>query len=576
MSLSSRPSSIFASVFQELLASCPQARIEKGPSLEFKSGAAKEDCCLVHSPQHIVDVARELKKNYPFLMDVCGVDYPERSKRFELVYHFADPQKQQRLRVKVPLSEGEAIPSVTSVYRSADWFEREAYDLFGIPFTGHPNLRRILCHNDFVGHPLRKDYPADKRQPCLTPLDHVFAKDRERMMREEKDYLSDKVWINIGPAHPATHGTLRFMAILEGETVKKLDFEIGYLHRCFEKMAETHTYNQVIPYTDRLNYCSAPMNNNVWCRTIEKLCDIQVPLRADMIRVIIDEFSRCIDHFVCIVTQALDLGGMTNFWLGMKAREAVLSLFEKLCGARLTVSLARVGGLGFELPPGWVEEALRVCDIIMEARSEVDTLCTKNRIFVNRMVGVTSVSAEDAINWGFTGPCLRACGVPMDLRKDEPYSAYEYFNFDIPIGETGDCYDRYMVRMEEIKQSVSIIRQALKSLPEGPICSSDPRVSLPDKENVYGNIEGLMHQFMRVIHDVRPPIGEVYCASEAANGELGFYVVSDGSSHPYRVKCRPPCFAIFQAFPSILPGHMLSDVIATLGTLNIVAGELDR
>ena len=212
----------------------------------------------------------------------------------------------------------------------------------------------------------------------------------------------------------------------------------------------------------------------------------------------------------------------------------------------------------------------------MQARAEVDTLCTKNRIFVRRMVGVTAISAAEAINWGFTGPCLRAAGVARDLRKDEPYGGYENFKFDVPIGETGDCYDRYMVRMEEIKQSVSIIRQALDQIPVGPVKIDDTRISLPEKENVYGNIEGLMHQFMKVIYDVQPPAGETYYANEGANGELGFYIVSDGTSYPYRVKCRPPCFAIFQAFSSLLEGHMIADVIASLGTINIIAGELDR
>lgn len=531
---------------------------------------------LILTPNELIDSVKILMPHLPYMMDLCGVHYPEREKPFEVVYHLAHPGRRKRLRLKVLLDQGESVPSLISLYKSANWFEREAWDMFGIPFTGHPDLRRILCHEDFEGFALRKDYPADKRQSLRTPLEHVFAKDKERMIRDDTDYLSDKVWLNIGPAHPATHGTLRFMAVLSGETIEKMDVEIGYLHRCFEKMAETHTYNQIIPYTDRLNYCSAPLNNNAWCRTIEKLLKIRVPPRAEAMRVIIDEFSRVIDHFVCIITQALDLGGFTNFWLGMRAREAVYDLFEKLCGARLTVSLSRIGGMGFDLPGGWVKQALETCELILQARDEIHSLCTENRIFVNRMVGITAISADDAINFGFTGPCLRAAGVAMDLRKDEPYSGYEHYDFDIPVGETGDCYDRYMVRMEEINQSVRIIKQALNNIPSGPIKVDDPTISMPAKENVYGNIEGLMNQFMRVIHDIQPPAGEVYCASEGANGELGFYVVSDGSQKPYRVKCRPPCFAIFQSFPELLKGHMIADAIAALGTLNIIAGELDR
>lgn len=524
----------------------------------------------------IAEVASFLLPKLPFLMDICGVDYLGRDPRYEVVYHFANPERQIRLRIKVKINDHTAIPSICHIYKTANWFEREAFDMFGIKFSGHPDLRRILCHQDFKGYPLRKDYPADKQQPLLTPLEHTFAKDKERMTTNEKDHLSDKIWINIGPAHPATHGTLRFMAILEGELIKDMDLEIGYLHRCFEKMAETHTYNQVIPYTDRLNYLSSPLNNNTWCRTIEKMCGIEAPERAKVIRVILDEYSRIIDHLVCIITQLLDLGALTNFWIGMRAREAVYSLFEKLCGARLTVSLARVGGLGFDLPKDWVSDAKEVLKVILETHKEIDILATKNRIFTSRMVGITEIDANSAINWGFTGPCLRACGVPRDLRVDQPYGGYENYDFDIPIGERGDCYDRYMVRMEEIKQSVRIIEQGLDNIPSGPITVNNVGVSKPSKQDVYNNIEGLMNQFMSVVFDVEPPKGEIYHANEGANGELGFYVVSDGSGKPYRVKCRPPCFAIFQAFPELVKGHLLADAIAALGTINIVAGELDR
>jgi NADH-quinone oxidoreductase subunit C/D len=534
-----------------------------------------EDVFVVDA-KSIQGVTAELKKHFPYLLDVAGVDYPERDKRFDVVYHLLNPDTKRRLRVKAPVADGESIASVTNIYRSANWFEREAFDLFGIKFTGHPNLRRILCHEDFVGHPLRKDYPADGNQELRTALHHSFEKDRARMMAEEEDHLSDRVWLNIGPAHPATHGTLRFMAVLSGETIEKLDVEIGYLHRCFEKMCETHNYNQIIPYTDRLNYCSAPMNNNAWCRTIEKMLGIEVPARAQAMRVILDEFSRIIDHFVCICTNAVDLGALTNFWLGFQARERVYDLFEKLCGARLTVSLARVGGMGFDLPEGWIEQAKETLKVIEQAHAEVDTLLTKNRIFVKRMVGAGPISKQDAIDWGFTGPCLRAAGVPLDMRQYNPYYGYDQLEFDIPVGERGDSYDRYMVRMEEIRQSVRILRQLLNNVPSGPVDVDDPRISLPSKQDVYGNIEGLMNQFMLVIHGIQPPAGEIYSGYEAANGELGFYVVSDGSGRPYRVKCRPPCFAIFQAFPEMMEGQMIADAIAALGSVNIIAGELDR
>jgi NADH-quinone oxidoreductase subunit C/D len=546
-------------------------------NLKFDENATHRDEDTLHvDSASVLEVVSEIKKEFPFLMDVCGVDYPDRKERLDVVYHFADHESRRRLRLKTKVADGASLPSVTSVYRSANWFEREAFDMFGVRFDGHPDLRRILCHEDFVGHPLRKDYPADRNQPLLTPIDHTFSKDRARMQAEEKDYLSDRVWINIGPAHPATHGTLRFMAVLSGETIEKVDVEIGYLHRCFEKMCESHDYNQIIPYTDRLNYCSAPINNHAWCRTIEKMLGVEVPAKAQVMRMILDEFSRIIDHFVCTSTNAVDLGALTNFWLGFQAREKVYDLFEKLCGARLTVSLSRVGGMGFDLPVGWVEQALKTIEDIEKAHHELDLLLTKNRIFVRRMVGAASIGKDAAINWGFTGPCLRAAGAAVDNRVWDPYYLYDQVDFDIPIGERGDSYDRYMVRMEEIRQSCRILKQLLPNIPTGPISVDDPTIRLPKKQDVYGNIEGLMNQFMLVIHGVKPPKGEVYRAHEGANGELGFYVVSDGSGRPYRVKCRPPCFAVFQGFPEMLKGQQLADAIAALGSINIIAGELDR
>lgn len=562
--------------FFETLARDIGSRIPESKITHTVNPAYDDEDVFVVDAKSVSEVTREIKKHFPYLMDVAGVDYPERDRRFDVVYHYMNPDTKRRLRVKAPVAEGESVASVTHIYRSANWFEREAFDLFGIKFIGHPNLRRILCHEDFVGSPMRKDYPADGNQELRTPLAHSFEKDRARMMAEEEDHLSDRVWINIGPAHPATHGTLRLMAVLSGETIEKMDIEIGYLHRCFEKMCETHNYNQIIPYTDRLNYCSAPMNNHAWCRTVEKMLGIQVPAKAQTMRVILDEFSRIIDHFVCICTNAVDLGALTNFWLGFQAREKVYDLFEKLCGARLTVSLARVGGMGFDFPDGWIAQAKETLKVIEQAHSEVDTLLTKNRIFVKRMVGAGAIGKENAIDWGFTGPCLRATGVPLDMRQYNPYYGYDQLEFDIPIGERGDSYDRYMVRMEEIRQSVRILKQCLNNVPSGPIDVDDPRITLPSKQNVYGNIEGLMNQFMLVINGVQPPAGEIYSGYEAANGELGFYVISDGSGKPYRVKCRPPCFAIFQAFSEMMEGQMLSDAIAALGSINVIAGELDR
>ncbi len=550
----------------------------KGKSVpfEFKSdpNRASEETLII-SVDNVTQTLECLKNShgFKFLMDVCGVHYPKRDLNFDVVYHLFNDTENHRLRVKCP--NNGTVPSVVSLWNGADWFEREAYDLYGIQFTGHPDLRRILCHDEFKGHPLRKDYPADLGQPMSgLPAEHYFEKDRERIMASHDD---DLMWINIGPAHPATHGTLRFMAVIDGaEVIHELEVEIGYLHRCFEKMCETHNYNQIIPYTDRLNYCSAPMNNNCFAQAVEKLLNVQVPPRATMIRMILDELSRIMDHFVCIGTNILDLGGMTSFFYFFHEREQIYTLFEKLCGARLTVSLTRIGGMGFDLPSGWVEETRDVLKSIEKTHAEVHHLVTNNRIFIQRTRGAGAISQNAAISHGFTGPCLRATGYPLDLRKLEPYYFYDQVNFDVPVGTNGDTYDRYLVRMEEVLQSIKIIRWALDNLPEGPLCVPDKGIALPPKSEVYGNIEGLMNHFMLVINGVKTPVGEVYHKSEAANGELGFYIVSDGSGVPYRVKCRPPCFALLGGFKEMTKGGRLADAIAALGSLNVIAGELDR
>ncbi len=392
-----------------------------------------------------------------------------------------------------------------------------------------------------------------------------------------EDLRTEKVTLNIGPTHPATHGTLRIIVELDGETIVNCDNEIGYLHRCFEKESEHSTWTQVIPYTDRLNYVSPLMNNVGYVMAVEKLLGIDVPERCKYIRVIISELSRIIDHLVCIGTNLVDLGALTNFWYFWEAREEVYNLIEELTGTRMTTAYTRVGGLRDDLPEGWVEKALHVIRNVIPPRiKDVDALITKNKIFMDRTIGVGALSKEDAISYGFTGPCLRACGVPYDIRKDQPYLVYDRFDFDIPIGENGDTYDRYLVRMEEMWQSIRILEQAFEQLPDGPVNVDDPRITLPPKSEVYTNIEALMNHFKLIMEGIQVPPGEVYSATEAANGELGFYIVSTGGGKPYRIKVRPPCFAIYSAFPEMVRGHMIADAIAILGSINIIAGELDR
>lgn len=523
---------------------------------------------------HVISLFSHLKNNgvFDLLMDVTAVDYPGREKRFEVVYELFNTQNFQRLRVKVPLASGETVPTLTKIWRGADWFEREVYDMFGIQFKGHLNMRRILTHHQFEGHPLLKDYPADKQQTCTSSLPVHFDNDPNYKATDTEGLVP----LNIGPSHPATHGTLRVMAELKGEYIHRANVELGYLHRCFEKMAETHAYNQVIPYTDRLNYCSAPINNVGYCKTVEKLLGVEIPPKAQAMRVILCELSRFIDHVVCIGANAVDLGALTGFFHLFTMREKVYSLFEKLCGARLTVSMTRVGGMAQDAPEGWFDAVLETCKELRQGVANIERLLSTNKIWMQRTVGVGAISAEDAIEWGYTGPCLRAAGVPLDLRKDQPYYMYDQLDFDVPIGSTGDVYERYLVRIEEMKQSVRIVEQVCKNIPEGDYTIRDKNIVLPEKKDVYGNIEGLMNHFMLVINGLRPPAGEIYDATEAANGELGFYCVSDGSGAPYRLKVRPPCFAIYQSFPEQITGGLVADVIAILGSMNLIAGELDR
>ncbi len=382
--------------------------------------------------------------------------------------------------------------------------------------------------------------------------------------------------INMGPAHPATHGALRIQMELDGERIMRASSEIGYLHRCFEKHSEHSTYQQIIPYTDRLNYLSAIMNNTGYCRAVEKLLDINVPERAIYIRVIMCELSRIMDHFVCVGTNLVDIGALTNFWFFFNVREKIYTIIEKCCGARLTCAYTRIGGLAHDIYPDFGRDVKIVLKEVDDAVKDVMGLIQNNRILVDRTVDIGVVTKEQALEWGFTGPCLRASGVDHDLRKAEPYYFYDTFDFDIPIAENGDTYDRIIIRMYEVWESIKIIIQALDRMPKGPIMTDEALVALPPKEEVYGSIEGLMNHFKLVMHGILPPNGEVYSATEAANGELGFYIVSKGGKSPYRIKCRPPCFPLFNAFDKMVEGLMVADAVAILGTLNIVVGELDR
>lgn len=528
----------------------------------------------------------ESPTRFDVLVDLCGLDgltmsegcgpglvaFPD---RFQVVYHLRSFEGNCRLRIKasVPAAMPE-IDTVSDLWHSADWAEREVFDMYGIRFRGHHNLKRILCIHTFKGHALRKDYDIKDQQWLDDDVESLTAELGDA--GEVDDDFSELIPVNLGPAHPATHGTLRSLVKLDGEIIVKSVQEIGYLHRGFEKHSENSTWTQVIPYTDRLNYCSAMLNNVGYCRAVEKLLGIEVPERTRFIRVIISEVSRIIDHLVCLAAALVDLGALTNFWYLFALREKAYEALEGLCGARLTSSYVRIGGVSEDLDANFIGRIRAFLKELPTAVNEVLTLISKNRIFLDRVKGIGIISREDALSHGFTGPCLRANGVAYDLRKAEPYDGYENFSFDVPTRSDGDTYSRLMIRFDEMVQSTRIIEQALDKIPGGPVLTTDKRVMMPQKEDVYRNIEALMNHFVLIYDGIKVPAGEAYAAVEGANGELGFYVVSDGTGRPYRVRVRPPCFYLFSAYGRIIEGCMVPDAVATLGSLNIIAGELDR
>ncbi|MCH7731464.1 MAG: NADH dehydrogenase (quinone) subunit D [Candidatus Marinimicrobia bacterium] len=394
-----------------------------------------------------------------------------------------------------------------------------------------------------------------------------------------KQIETEKMVINFGPSHPATHGTLRIILELDGEKVLKATPEIGYLHSGFEKLGEHLDYNQYITITDRMNYLSPLCNNVAYALSAEKLMDIEVPKRAQYIRVLMCELSRIADHLLAVGMQAVDLGAMTVFLYGFRLREDIYDLFEMATGTRLTTSYTRVGGLMRDLPEGFDKAVLQLLPNVVNVVDDIETLLNKNRIWHQRTKGVGVITKEDAISYGISGPQARASGIDWDIREKEPYSRYDDFDFDVIIGLNGDVFDRYLVRMEEIRQSIKICYQTLDKMPEGEVnIDADSGYILPPMDEVYNSIEGLIYHFENIMPNrgMEPPIGEAYVPTESPNGELGFYIVSDGTRTPYRVRTRPPSLINYSIFSKIIEGHMIADVVAILGSLNIIAGELDR
>ena len=541
-------------------------------------------CDLLIDSKDIKSIISKLKneKDYTILLDITAIDYlnfPDVTpSRFAVVYILRDASFKNEISIKSFIDDNSLeIDSIVDLYDAANWAERETFDQYGIKFKGHPNLKRVLNHHQFVGHPLRKDYEITKGQICTHTEDLM---DEMLPLLTQKGYtpedINDLMLLNVGPSHPASHGTIRNFLALEGESITACVTEIGYLHRGFEKSCENHTYSQIIPYTDRLNYCSAILNNIGYSKAVEEMLNIDITARAKMIRIIIGELSRIIDHLVCNAANMVDLGGLTNFWYLFAPRDKAYDLLSKLTGARLTNTYTRIGGLEFDLYDGFAAD---LDDVLKDTQIAIDdalSLIAHNRIFHDRTQDVGVIKPDFALKYGISGPNLRSTGIAHDLRKDKPYYGYENFEFDVVVGSHGDIYDRMMCRFEEMRQSIKIIKQAMKELPNGPINVIAPGILLPNKKDVYGNIEGLMNQFKLTFEGIKVPKGEYYSSTEAANGELGFFIVSDGSGRPYKVKCRPPCFYALSSFAKLVEGGMLADAVVTMASMNFIAGEFDR
>jgi NADH-quinone oxidoreductase subunit B/C/D len=537
--------------------------------------------------ESLPDVLRYLKTTatprFARLEDVTAIDESARRRRemycdLTLVYQVLSFDPPCRLRLKVPLrGENPEVPSVTGIWPSANWYEREVYDMFGIRFAGHPNLTRLLMPLYWEGHPLRKAHPG--RATELAPYTQAHAR---RLQPPDGGVFiksaagEHPLILNIGPHHVSTHGLMRYIAALDGEEITELHMEIGYHHRSVEKIGERQTWHQFIPYTDRVDYLAGAANNLPYVLSVETLAGISVPERAQVIRVMLSELFRLSNHLVWFATYAHDVGAMTPNFYTFREREMILDIVEMITGGRLHPSWFRLGGVAADLPEGWKAAVDDFVRIFPKRLDEYERLIRHNPIFKARTMGVGRISLAQAMDWGVSGPNLRACGLSWDLRKKFPYSGYENFDFEVPTADEGDCYARYLVRVEEMRQSVRIISQAAAWMPAGRTVTDDYRYVIPDRKDMLTNIESLIHHFVNVTQGPKIPRGEAYVSCEIPRGEQGYYVVSDGLGYPYRLRIRSPGFANVQVMPMLAVGETLADLIAIIGSVDYILPDIDR
>ncbi|MDD5205797.1 MAG: NADH-quinone oxidoreductase subunit B/C/D [Desulfobacterales bacterium] len=533
------------------------------------------------------DVLRFLKTDasagFLRLDDLTAIDESSRRNRpaypdYTLVYQLLSFESAGRVRVKVGLSGRDPVTrTITDIWPSADWYEREVFDMFGIRFQGHPDLRRILMPHDWEGHPLRKSYPD--RATSMAPYTEDDARKHQPLdggLYLKRELGEDEFVLNIGPHHISTHGLLRFIATVHGEEIRALEMDIGYHHRAAEKIGERQSWHQFIPYTDRVDYLAGAANELAYVEAVEKLAGIKVPERAQFIRVMLSEFYRISNHLVWFATFAHDTGAMSPNFYAFREREKIMDIAELITGGRLHPEWFRIGGVAMDLPGGWKEPIDEFTRIFPSRLKEYETLIRKNPVFRMRTRGIGRLSARDAMERGVTGPNLRASGVKWDLRKNIPYSAYEAFDFEVPTETAGDCYARFLVRLEEMRQSLRIIEQAAAKMPSGRYISDDSRYVVPEKKDTLRDIESLIHHFINVTRGPKIPEGEAYAASEVPRGEQGYYVVSDGLNMAYRMRIRGPGFANVQAIPLVAGGGTLADLIAINGSMDYILPDIDR
>jgi NADH-quinone oxidoreductase subunit C/D len=569
---------------------------EFGPEAGILSQAVRDEVPTVWVPlPRLADALAYLKNRAPrpyrMLYDLTAVDERKRTRRegqpvsdFTLVYHLLSLERNADVRIKAALrGEFPSAPTVTGLFPAANWYEREVWDMFGIAFDGHPNLRRILLPPTWTGHPLRKEHPAraTEMEPFRLPPEKVDREQEAERFRPEEWGLktrgdsSEFVFLNLGPNHPGVHGVIRFLLQLDGEEILDVVPEIGFHHRGAEKMAERQTWHTFIPYTDRIDYLGGSMNNLAYLLAVEKLAGIEAPDRAKVIRIMLAEFFRIASHLVWYGTLAQDLGALSPVFFTFSDRERIFDIVEAVTGGRMHPSWFRIGGVAADLPRGWERLVDDFLKYLPARLREYDRLVL-NRIFRGRTKGIGAFTREEAVEWGMTGPGLRSTGLAWDFRKQRPYGGYDQFEFEIPVGSDGDCWDRTLVRVEEMRQSLRIIRQCRDNMPAGPYKSDHPLATPPVRGRMLHDIETLIDHFLEVSWGPVIPAGEAFAGIEATKGNNGYYLISDGGIHAYRARIRTPSFPHIQMVPLISRGLLGSDLIAILGSVDFVLSDVAR